>query len=363
MLGAYEIDAIHDALINQHDLRSSDRRIMAYPRDGSPPYDFETAYKVYADNILLSGLTSKTGIELNGKYGKVVGMDGLMKNPATGMSIGIHRSIKEDEFRLYVQLDHDLNRVVKVKVQNIRLIPVNVPAMTPELSDEQVMSHLQWLVSDGPQNSRIRPKGGRLDIDQRMALAESWVDNGAFPDAFSFRCCDASVGGVLDTNECPLLKMLMSSTGACYGSGFVDFRRLNIGLAGNGTETCVMCLDVLSTREPVSLLPCGHQLHFLCCSRYDAFVRESGRQISCPICRSEVLGHANTNLSHHSMAPEQRLRNRFAEVMQSGFCVECQIRFIEFSQVSEVEVDTPEGPGLQTYIGGVPTKCVRLESR
>jgi hypothetical protein len=249
MMGIKEINRIHDDYINLPDLCVSNRRVIAFPADGSPPFDFETAYKAIYESVVLSGLTSTTGIQLNGKYGQVVGMDGLMQNEVTGVFIGLHRSIKEADFRFYVRLDSNPDRVIKVKVSNIRLRPLNVTAITPELSDEQVMSHLQWLVSDGPQNSLRREIGGRLDIDQRMALVQSWVDNTVIPDDISLPCCDASVNGRLDTDKCPLLRQLSASKTACFGTGFVNFNRINIGLTGNGTETCIGNIIATTDKE------------------------------------------------------------------------------------------------------------------
>ena len=151
MLGLDDYDTINQAVHNSlPTLRSSTRRIVAHPPGGGPPYDFETVYKSQGEGVQLTGLSSATGLTLNGAYGTIISMDGLVKHPVTGVAMGLAGDTNEDGFRVFVRLDKDPNRVVKVKIANIRLRNIKIPVNTPELSDESVMSNLEWVITQGP---------------------------------------------------------------------------------------------------------------------------------------------------------------------------------------------------------------------
>ena len=71
--------------------------------------------------------------------------------------------------------------------------------------------------------------------------------------------------------------------GACYSN---DLKDNHVCIKGKLKQSCVICLDdcdMQTSRQPVSVIRCGHAMHSSC---LDEFIKHS---LACPLCKKSVL--------------------------------------------------------------------------
>lgn len=301
------------------------------------------------NRVVLLGLTSTEGQKLNGSKGRIQGIDPWSAENAENKCI-----------RLHVQLNSVPTRVVRVRAENIinqtqagQLAAAGLQLKKKtggaELSLEMIVEYsARALAIFGAPRRDCRP-----DMRARIALLQEVVDTRAVPAALkSMRCCDATVGGVVDLSSHPLLTQLDLCKPGCVGDNFLHLEKLCYGLVGHGDDTdpCAICLDEKKLLQELTMLPCGHSFHPTCIHN----VLEKS-PVVCPICRfclnpKATVSNCQTHPKHPTTA---RILVRFTEFLHSGFCASCQMTNIESQQLYNEVVDLPDGAVEVPVVGGV----------
>lgn len=336
---------------------------------------FENCYRLYRDKVMLQNLTSALGQTLNGKVGTVEGMDGLIIDPADDSAKGIAVGTDPETFRVYVRLDCDRTRSMRIRPANIKVAGPKSTYATLALTEEVILQEITWLADTCKECKRGTNYGERLDCTARQKLVFKWADRKRAPNPNETpRCCDTTVSGTVNPFANGILRELTKRAPVCAGTGFVDFSLFGAGLFADGASECPVCLLAMERDAPVTLLPCGHQLHPNCVKDLEGHRASDPRQpkvvlgrgtaeactLSCPLCRTLITGTAHDNLVHHSVPSALRMRRRFLEFVRLGMCVHCQLKFIEQSQVTTQVVQTPQGPATSFIFNHVRAPHVIL---
>lgn len=237
---------------------------------------------------------------------------------------------------------------VRVKLENIKIVSFGLARdggpKSPPLDPEAILSYF----GDSIQGvDYSHSESSRPDVTARQRLVESWIKQRAVPSIDSVKCCDPSVGGLVELNR--LQRELVVSTPLCKGNGLVDFSKFSLGLTGDGETDCPLCMETFELNSPLILLSCGHQLHPSCCASLEKSFTRDGRTavrtaegsptnevqlrhaaFQCPICRKYEF--CDGTHSNYSLGADQRTVIRFLEWVDSGFCIFCQSEYLEHVQ-------------------------------
>jgi hypothetical protein len=271
-------------------------------------------------------LTSEKGQTLNGKTCRVLKFTADPKN--------------NPEMRLVCQLDEG-GKPILLKLSNLIRVEANIMRTLMEgslpLTDEKIMIGLKQGLSQHSNGF-----SDRKDLNHRIRLYQTLLKklekapknsektNVLNDEDYCFPC-GATYANNSNEFDTAFDYIMTMARPACVGNNLVDMRLMDLGLKGNGTDTCSVCTEVLldtsvnsNCDEVLVTLPCVHMFHEACLCQW--LKSDLGRRNwSCPTCRHPVPH----NLSTYHVKYDTQLRNRFQEFLLSGFCHKCILWVME----------------------------------
>jgi len=245
--------------------------------------------------------------------------------------------------------------MIKVKCGNLRSLDMenntieHFMEQTPLLSDDKLLECLQKVIQ---QNKNVSEDGGRADLLYRLGLCKGLIqkiiqskeDDGAELSDSDY-CFPCGAGGDRLTGNFGIV--MTKTKPACWGNGFIDMRRVNIGLDGDDTTECSVCQEIMvsggaggssSRRRNYVTLPCLHVFHEECIVNWlDSNIGQ--RNWNFPTCRKVVPN----DMSTYRVNYDRHVQVRVNEYPLSGFCTKCMIMIMENNRNEALGYDDGNG--------------------
>lgn len=297
-------------------------------------------------------LTSEKGKELNGKTCNVIG---VTLNHVTNPQARLQCQIIND--------DGSESRPLLLKGCN--LVPLEAQVMKDLFSNSEPLSDSEIIKGIRSALSQHDDDSCRKDLNHRIQLYKKLLEKlESRSDGSQANCLDDEeyclpCGATYVNNHTELdniFDWVMTVTRpACVGDKKMDLRFVDIGLKGDGVETCTICtltLDANDKGASLVILPCVHAFHSSCLEEW--LQSDLGRRNwSCPTCRAHVPNLVYT----YKVAYKSQLRNRFHEFLLSGFCPKCVIWVMERNRNdASITVNERGGPVMMGDVGQMQNK-------